>query len=84
MACFNPRARDGREAIKSAITDTNTSFNPRARDGREPHYYLLIIMLVVSIHAPVMDAKKCRRRANCVVSCFNPRARDGREVYLLC
>ena len=33
------------------------SFNPRARDGREYLYVILMIDLLVSIHAPVMDAK---------------------------
>ena len=32
-------------------------FNPRARDGREYLYVILMIDLLVSIHAPVMDAK---------------------------
>ena len=32
---FNPRARDGREVLRLAISTGDIGFNPRARDGRE-------------------------------------------------
>ena len=35
---------------------------------------------LVSIHAPVMDAKKFHRCTRWATS-FNPRARDGREIH---
>ena len=54
-------------------------FNPRARDGREFIIYGAHSPdKLVSIHAPVMDAKG--QMFLCLVyACFNPRARDGRE-----
>ena len=55
----------------------NVSFNPRARDGRENKNYMADAE-VVSIHAPVMDAK-LRPDLFSLSTRFNPRARDGRE-----
>ena len=55
------------------------SFNPRARDGREDVAYLDNEGAIVSIHAPVMDAKPLVVQSLYFV-CFNPRARDGRET----
>ena len=55
---FNPRARDGRELNLSRARHTRQRFNPRARDGREVLLNLLKQEAKVSIHAPVMDAKK--------------------------
>ena len=54
------------------------SFNPRARDGREPGTAGTKGLLSVSIHAPVMDAKRANEMQMSDAS-FNPRARDGRE-----
>ena len=53
---FNPRARDGREKIATIYNTIINSFNPRARDGREIDTVTVIYGLLVSIHAPVMDA----------------------------
>ena len=55
---FNPRARDGRESRFSCDGPTSGSFNPRARDGREYSAPAKPTISPVSIHAPVMDAKK--------------------------
>ena len=78
--CFNPRARDGREAnngesrrgspvsIHAPVMDANWSTNPQTATWR------------VSIHAPVMDAKDSGRNVQ-QGCCFNPRARDGRENF---
>ena len=54
---FNPRARDGREALSGFLPLACLSFNPRARDGRESNQFVRDASWVVSIHAPVMDAK---------------------------
>ena len=56
------------------------SFNPRARDGREVDVADHGKGLAVSIHAPVMDAKKILLKSHTIKRCFNPRARDGREL----
>ncbi len=55
------------------------SFNPRARDGREIVSAVAYEESLVSIHAPVMDAKAVAILASIITS-FNPRARDGREI----
>ena len=39
IACFNPRARDGREYVGNILTFIGVCFNPRARDGRELDYF---------------------------------------------
>ena len=55
-----------------------SGFNPRARDGREMPLLKITPKLKVSIHAPVMDAKK-DEVPSLYWAGFNPRARDGRE-----
>ncbi len=54
---FNPRARDGREGSKGWSMGFKISFNPRARDRREKQLLMIIDFILVSIHAPMMDAK---------------------------
>ena len=79
LSCFNPRARDGREATEPDIVNSMIRFNPRARDGREQQSAAATEALAVSIHAPVMDAKYvCLSLLRKEIG-FNPRARDGRE-----
>ena len=77
---FNPRARDGREAGRKLIGFLVAGFNPRARDGREPPSPTKHNLSLVSIHAPVMDAKITSSTSMTTIQRFNPRARDGREV----
>jgi len=77
-ACFNPRAREGRDAVLAVKRETKvvsihapvkgaTQAGDRDRARRD-----------VSIHAPVKGAtcrvRGCRRPAR-----FNPRAREGRD-----
>ncbi len=38
--------------------EQNFGFNPRARDGREDISKTRLMVALVSIHAPVMDAKQ--------------------------
>ena len=44
----------------SHIAQATSSFNPRARDGRETSDEHFALLGIVSIHAPVMDAKTTR------------------------
>ena len=53
---FNPRARDGREEQTFYKHSSGSRFNPRARDGREQSMAAASPCILVSIHAPVMDA----------------------------
>ena len=80
-ARFNPRARDGREDDLKFYCGQPTGFNPRARDGREGLAKQYQRQSSVSIHAPVMDAKRAPILIRRIIS-FNPRARDGRELNL--
>ncbi len=34
-ACFNPRAREGRDGVTNTKDNENECFNPRAREGRD-------------------------------------------------
>ena len=34
-ACFNPRAREGRDCALSGVGSARSCFNPRAREGRD-------------------------------------------------
>ena len=80
--CFNPRARDGREGQARLFQYLKLRFNPRARDGREVHVHLQQLKRwIVSIHAPVMDAKRRKTLERALLCSFNPRARDGRESF---
>jgi len=63
-ACFNPRARDGRESNSLTNHGYVLRFNPRARDGREHLKAYVQQMLRVSIHAPVMDANSLNTKTD--------------------
>ena len=62
---FNPRARVGRDAIKSIRGIRECYFNPRARVGRDGLLDRLALVLGISIHAPAWGATRhnafCRR-----------------------
>ena len=59
------------------------SFNPRAREGRDLTSHNKMLLVVVSIHAPVKGAtpNDARRRTT---RGFNPRAREGRDTCKWC
>ena len=54
--CFNPRAREGRDAPKSVAVSARRSFNPRAREGRDISGVPSATVSAVSIHAPARGA----------------------------
>ena len=57
VACFNPRAREGRDSPRVALSTSATCFNPRAREGRDPEVVdVLQAVPLVSIHAPARGA----------------------------
>ena len=55
--CFNPRTRDGCEAVYFSGINRAVRFNPRTRDGCEEARSSGFFSTGVSIHAPVMGAK---------------------------
>ena len=59
--CFNPRAREGRDACHFVFVSLVACFNPRAREGRDARIAEeLIVRLPVSIHAPAKGATRKR------------------------
>ena len=79
--CFNPRAREGRDAKVSQKYCKNASFNPRAREGRDRKSLVRSPMILkVSIHAPVKGATTRFVAASPLDTRFNPRAREGRDA----
>ena len=79
-ACFNPRARVGRDCRFYRIFQRILRFNPRARVGRD--LYTIIVVLTrldVSIHAPAWGATTMASTAMGGTPGFNPRARVGRD-----
>ena len=74
MPCFNPRTRDGCEALREQGISLNPRFNPRTRDGCESARSFAYVSLDVSIHAPVMGVKSYQRilNANKIVSIHAP------------
>jgi len=79
-ACFNPRAREGRDRREVRQLPRHGGFNPRAREGRDrPDTRRRLDGVAVSIHAPARGATTPRRSASSSYSRFNPRAREGRD-----
>ncbi len=81
LACFNPRARRGRDLLFSYRCNLAYRFNPRARRGRDISH-LLIALKVISFNP------RARRGRDTVdqfprsaADRFNPRARRGRDSY---
>ena len=70
MACFNPRARVGRDRPDRPATRATTRFNPRARVGRDIRYPLTPADLDVSIHAPVWGATRISGCSRCSTVLF--------------
>ena len=56
MACFNPRAREGRDLNPKCAVSIANSFNPRAREGRDMIVISLLSTPLVSTHAPAKGA----------------------------
>ena len=79
--CFNPRAREGRDAQSAAPLRCSRCFNPRAREGRDVRGSGRRGALPgVSIHAPVRGATQDDGAGSRAPERFNPRAREGRDL----
>ena len=79
--CFNPRARDGRDAktaravaVVGAVSTHAPVMGATWGDGRQDPRG------AVSTHAPVMGATHEHHAQAISGSGFNPRARDGRDL----
>ena len=64
-ASFNPRAREGRDAVQAQLVGLMVGFNPRAREGRDNAVFADDCAFDVSIHAPARGATgEVRKNAN--------------------
>ena len=79
-ACFNPRARMGRDRIPWAFVFRDERFNPRARMGRDLIYGPFgLIDVKFQPTRPHGARPACSTRRHRPPNCFNPRARMGRD-----
>ena len=83
VACFNPRARAGRDISSQTIADVSdgsVSIHAPARGATACESFGLHRRWRVSIHAPARGATTYRDTATICEACFNPRARAGRDA----
>ena len=79
-ACFNSRAREGRDSRGCRVACQGCSFNSRAREGRDFDSLLAAWCRdKVSTHAPARGATISRPASPRLNSSFNSRAREGRD-----
>ena len=77
---FNPRAREGRDAIRLSESELLSSFNPRAREGRDEMSGAdLQQWRVFQSTRPRGARHRFRLFQFGTMICFNPRAREGRD-----
>ena len=80
-ARFYPRARMGRDFLRSRSRRATAGFYPRARMGRDTRCKVTVCgSNFVSIRAPAWDATLLTMNKRRVVLCFYPRARMGRDA----
>ncbi len=79
-SCFNPRAREGRDSMVSAVPSGSLAFQPtRPRGARQLVNPRRILSRFVSTHAPARGATVSAGDDVDWVVGFNPRAREGRD-----
>ena len=82
MACFNPRARVGRDPDGGQAIFQTHRFNPRARVGRDARLPFLVIL---DCQFQSTRPRRARRAAAVRIKDdkrgFNPRARVGRDPH---
>ncbi len=79
-ACFNPRARRGRDCVLAGTRPLQPGFNPRARRGRDK-------TLMTAASCERCFNPRARRGRDTTIKLtksraesFNPRARTGRDI----
>ena len=55
-ADFNPRSREGSDAIRQGHREPFSYFNPRSREGSDLPPWILLYSSKISIHAPARGA----------------------------
>ena len=63
-ACFNPRSREGSDHAQRLHFRFPVRFNPRSREGSDAIKCVIVIVMSVSIHAPVKGATSAVRRGS--------------------
>ena len=53
---FNPRSREGSDAVLNEMTDFIRDFNPRSREGSDLSLASFALCALISIHAPAKGA----------------------------
>ncbi len=78
---FNPRARVGRDPRSRTSAFLLSMFqSTRPRGARHTFLVILLIIWLVSIHAPAWGATHHQIYHRVLFLCFNPRARVGRDL----
>ena len=84
LACFNPRARAGRDARSRIALNVSSTrrFNPRARAGRDDRLSCSYCTITEFQSTRPRGARRVARVSCAHASrrCFNPRARAGRDA----
>ena len=79
FACFNPRAREGRDSRRSRYCSRSARFNPRAREGRDRHEKALSQREMTFQSTRPRGARLAIATQAQYLLSFNPRAREGRD-----
>ena len=53
---FNPRSREGSDALVNIVTEVAKNFNPRSREGSDTEKFAELQRELISIHAPAKGA----------------------------
>ena len=77
---FNPRPREGSDNQQDWLKPEMPYFNPRPREGSDVFLQSVVVVLQISIHAPVKGATATKNRALNVMCYFNSRPREGSDV----
>ena len=81
---FNPRSREGSDALRTWQGIPVMYFNPRSREGSDKCSSGLPGGIIISIHAPAKGATLIIASLSPTVFDFNPRSREGSDCPYLC
>ena len=77
---FNPRSREGSDAVHCHKRRPADDFNPRSREGSDhKSCNSCAISFTISIHAPARGATRIRSALGAIIDYFNPRSREGSD-----
>ena len=80
---FNPRSREGSDALDAACRQLLDDFNPRSREGSDTGEGVMQVeCMAISIHAPARGATFDDGSVIFKYYDFNPRSREGSDGSL--